>query len=53
MRTQTSKEISTREGGWDALFHRVLVPLAVLLEAGEFLLLVLFIGLCCLGKWFE
>jgi hypothetical protein len=52
MRTQTFKEISAREGGWDALFRRVLVPLGGLLEAGEFLLLALFIGLCCLGKWY-
>jgi hypothetical protein len=52
MRTQTSKEIGASEGGWDALFRRVLVPLEAILAAGEFLLLVLFIGLCCLGKWF-
>lgn len=29
-----------------------IIKLLLLLEAGEFLLLVLFIGLCCLGKLF-
>ena len=48
---KTPKEIIRRKGRWDMLFRRFFVPTGDLLVAGEILLLVLFIGLYCLGKW--
>jgi len=50
MKTLHSEAISKHEGVWCVLLRRVLVPLGVLFEGGELLLLILFIVLYCLGK---